>query len=236
MKIIHQVLDTNSLKLLFVAATATEGRVYESVTRMRTSSGTNSFNTCEPELLITGIGAVATAWALTSRLRSGKRPSMVINLGIAGSYRNDIGIGEVVIPVTDLFADSGIDTPGGLMTLSEAGLQNPDQHPFTGDRIIAAGSHVTAAAEKFRSVNAVTVNAATGSEERIRLITGKFNPDIETMEGAAFFYVCRMERIPFLALRAVSNRVEPRDRNKWDIPLALANLEEGLPELIKLLC
>ena len=52
------------------------------------------------------------------------------------------------------------------------------------------------------------------------------------MEGATFFYICSREKIPFLALRAISNRVELRNRNKWNIPLALDNLSEKLNEVI----
>jgi futalosine hydrolase len=52
------------------------------------------------------------------------------------------------------------------------------------------------------------------------------------MEGASFFYVCTLEKIPFLSLRAISNRIESRKRNKWNIPLALHNLTEKLKEVI----
>jgi futalosine hydrolase len=55
------------------------------------------------------------------------------------------------------------------------------------------------------------------------------------MEGATFFYICRGEKIPFLAIRAVSNYVEPRNRGKWNIPLALGNLAEKLAELFLIL-
>ena len=55
------------------------------------------------------------------------------------------------------------------------------------------------------------------------------------MEGAAFFYICSGEKIPFLALRSISNRVEPRNKNNWNIPLALDNLSEKLKEIILLL-
>ena len=60
----------------------------------------------------------------------------------------------------------------------------------------------------------------------------KYNPDIETMEGATFFYICSRENIPFLALRAISNRVEPRNKEKWNIQLALDNLSEKLKEVL----
>jgi futalosine hydrolase len=44
------------------------------------------------------------------------------------------------------------------------------------------------------------------------------------MEGAAVFYVCLLEKIPFLEIRAISNYVDIRDTEKWDIPTATDNL------------
>ena len=56
---------------------------------------------------------------------------------------------------------------------------------------------------------------------------------IENMEGAAFFYVSLMKRIPFLSIRAVSNYVESRDTSKWDIKLAVNRLRDETLELLK---
>jgi len=67
-----------------------------------------------------------------------------------------------------------------------------------------------------------------GNNSSIQETFVKFHPDIETMEGAAFFYVCAMERVPCLQLRAISNRVERRNRGAWKIDLALANLSLGV--------
>jgi futalosine hydrolase len=52
------------------------------------------------------------------------------------------------------------------------------------------------------------------------------------MEGATFFYICSRENIPFLAVRAISNKVELRNKNKWNIPLALNNLSEKLVDVL----
>ena len=84
-------------------------------------------------------------------------------------------------------------------------------------------------------VNAVTVNTISGTEESIARIRNKFNPDIETMEGASFFYICAVEKIPFLAVRSVSNYVEPGSRSSWNIPLAVDNLALKVHELLMLL-
>jgi len=88
---------------------------------------------------------------------------------------------------------------------------------------------------KLKQVKAITVNTSSGSEVTIERLRGKYNPDIETMEGATFFYICSKEKIPFLAIRSISNRVEPRNKDKWNIPLALNNLSEKLIDFFLML-
>ena len=51
------------------------------------------------------------------------------------------------------------------------------------------------------------------------------------MEGAAFFQVCEKFNIPCLQIRSVSNKVEKRDLQKWDIDLAVKNLNEEVEKL-----
>jgi futalosine hydrolase len=48
------------------------------------------------------------------------------------------------------------------------------------------------------------------------------------MEGAAFFYACLAAKVPFVEIRSISNRMEPRNRDAWDLPLAVRNLNEVL--------
>ncbi len=128
-----------------------------------------------------------------------------------------------------------IETSDDFHTLAEAGLQDPDIFPFKDGRIIAENSYVTLASHHFKTVSAITVNSASGSQPTIDRLVKKYNPGIETMEGATFFYICSGENIPFLALRSVSNRVEPRNKSKWNIPLALNNLSEKIKEMFLLL-
>ena len=73
------------------------------------------------------------------------------------------------------------------------------------------------------------------SKGTIQRLIKKFNPGIETMEGATFFYICHREDVPFLALRSISNRVEPGNRKKWDIQLAINNLSEKLKDILLML-
>jgi futalosine hydrolase len=221
-----------SLRIVIVTATSSEADILKMTPGMRIQPEGFKFEGIEIIPLVTGVGSVATAWALTRNFSSGLKPDLAINVGIAGSFRDDILTGEVVVPVSDCFADAGIETKSGFLTLAEAGLTDPDAFPFRSGRIFSENRFVSRAIKLLRPVNAVTVNTATGSESNIKAISERYNPDIETMEGAAFFYVCSKENIPFFAIRAVSNKVEPRNREKWDIPLALNNLSEKLGEVL----
>ena len=42
-----------------------------------------------------------------------------------------------------------------------------------------------------------------------------------------------MSGAEWLAVRAVSNMVGPRNLNKWDIPLALEKLQEAMTDILK---
>jgi futalosine hydrolase len=224
-----------SPSILIVAATREEAEVVNRIADTKAGSGTMSFMGKELNVLVTGVGSVATAWSMTKMISSGVRPDIAINIGIAGSFREEIRIGSVVLPVSDCFADAGIDSGKGFLTLSEAGLQDPQRFPFSKGRLNADNRYVNMISGAFPAVNAITVNTASGSDDRIRNLEAKFNPDIETMEGAAFFYVCKMEGIPFIALRGISNRVEIRNKDNWDINLALKSLSEGLKETLILI-
>ena len=222
------------LRILFVTATTAEAEILNLIPGIKSTPEGISFRNHEISTLVTGVGSIATAWAMTKRFSSGFKPDLAINAGIAGSFRDDLPAGEVVIPASDCFADAGIDTGKGFLTLAEAGLEDPDQYPFRGGRIIAENKYFKKATGLLKPVKAITVNTSTGSTETIERLVSKYNPDIETMEGATFFYICSREEIPFLALRSISNRVEPRNREKWDIRLALNKLQIQLKEVLLL--
>lgn len=221
-----------NLKVLIVTATSDEAdsvRNIEGIVHLKEGFGIGG---CIVQLLVAGVGSVSTAWAMKQWISMHSPPDLALNAGIAGSYSDNIVPGDVVMPVYDCFADLGVETPDGYLTLSEAGLSDPDRFPFSAGWIISANRFTDTAVNYFKPVRAITVNTGTGTEATIKRLSEKYNPDIETMEGASFFYICAMEKIPFLSLRAISNKVEPRNPKKWDIPLALDKLSSGLKELL----
>jgi futalosine hydrolase len=221
-----------SFKILYVSATSSEAEALKMIRGLIAEQGEYRISNTTLTLLVAGVGSMSTSWAMTKWLSSNPKPDLVINAGIAGSFKEEFSIGDVVLPVTDRFADSGIEDGENYLTLFEAGLANAEEFPFRSGIIHADPCYSTRISNLVRPVNAITVNTATGSEATKNRLLMKFNPDIETMEGATFFYICSREKIPFLALRAVSNMVEPRNKAKWNIPFAIERLSEKLGEII----
>lgn len=218
-------------RILYVTATVSEADTLKIISEKIKLTPDFSEN-IELVSLVTGVGAVPTAWKLNQWIAKYGKPDLAINAGIAGSFNQSIMKGDVVMPVVDCFADYGVEDGEEFFTLFEAGLAEPDKFPFRNGMLYAENSYVEKTRKIIRSVSSVTVNTSTGSEISRNKLMKKFNPDIETMEGATFFYICSLENIPFLALRSISNMVEARNKDNWNIKLALGNLSDKLVDVI----
>jgi futalosine hydrolase len=74
------------------------------------------------------------------------------------------------------------------------------------------------------AVRGITVNTVHGNEQSIAHAVRRFDPQVESMEGAAFMYASQTSGVAFAQVRAVSNMVERRDRRAWKMPEAVAAL------------
>jgi futalosine hydrolase len=83
-----------------------------------------------------------------------------------------------------------------------------------------------------KQATAITVNTVHGNEPSIKKLADRLQPQLESMEGAAFFYACRQADVPCLQIRAVSNYVEKRNRDAWRIELAIKNLNSFAAEFL----
>ena len=219
-------MDINLKDILIVVAHSSEA---DAVKKAIAAAG------CGCELLVTGVGGAAMSWALQKRFSQGPMPRLTVNAGIAGSYSDTLRPGDVVIPVSDCFADMGVDDNGTFVSLFRANLADPDGWPFTGGRILCRNRWTEAACTIYPAVSAATVNMVSGSLPVIRRIRREWNPDIETMEGAWFAYTCSMHKSDYLSVRAVSNIVEPRNLKNWKIPLALEKMESAVTAILNIL-
>jgi futalosine hydrolase len=203
------------MRVLVVAATSFEVESLKS----KVESQDFGLRTLDLELLITGVGMVATAFALGKHLAT-HQYDLAINLGIAGSFDRNIALGEVVEVVQDHFSELGAEDDEGFLTIDDLGF---------GEGIFKSTANHTS----LKQVKAITVNTVHGNETNIQNIANRLNPQLESMEGAAFFYSCQQAGIPCLQIRAVSNYVEKRNRDAWQIGLAIKNLNSFAIDLLK---
>ena len=136
--------------------------------------------------------------------------------------------------IRDRFADLGSESSGDFITgenLPFTGLALP---PF--DRGWLEPETVfpefTGSLTEAFAITSDTIHTDPASVNRLRVL---FQPGIETMEGAAFFYTAMMLGVPCLQVRAVSNRVAPRKKAGWDLETAVANLCSYVAEHLHLL-
>lgn len=183
-------------------------------------SGTE-YSHIEPYLHVTGVGMVNTALHLT-RLLTDAHFDLAINIGIAGSFDPGIVMGDVVQVAEDRIAWFGAEDRNGFLPAEEMGLCPREE-------VILPATYAVKGLAKVRGI---TVNMAHGSAASIRRAMERYGPQVESMEGAAFFRACLHFGVPAMQVRAISNRVEPRDRNAWDIPLALNNLTAQVLQLL----
>ncbi len=213
------------MKIGIVAATTFEIRpALDFINQLPASSGKQLVP------LITGVGSMAATHFITSALCRSPFDFM-LQAGIGGSFSEQLPLAEVVLVQEEMLGDLGVEEEG-FRDVFDMGFANPDGFPFTRKKLInphlADWNHL-----HLRSAKAITVNEVTSRPPRLEVLRRKYNPDIETMEGAAFHYVCLQQQVPFLQIRSVSNFAGERDKSKWNIPGSLSSLNRHLIQIIQ---
>lgn len=182
------------------------------------------------DILITGIGLSQTAFSLGLYLASHK-PDLLVQGGIAGTYIDRFELGSVVQVVSERFGDFGVEeADGSFLDWTDMGWD--DGFPS----LVLNGSFHNpkgAQSEFLPKAKGLSVQKVHGTAARIAATLTKYpDAEVETMEGAAFFSACLQTKQNFLEIRAISNKVETRNKALWDIPLALKNLTTCLEDLL----
>ena len=178
-----------------------------------------------------GVGMLANAVSL-SRLVFEERPDLIIQVGIAGCFDTTVTLGEVLVIKEEILGNTGVEEEGRWKDIFDLKLEKPGYPPFERKRL--PNHHL----EKYNllklpEVAAITVNEVSTNAQRIQQLVKKYNPVLESMEGAALHYVCREMNIPFLQMRSVSNYIGERDKTKWEIGKAINNLNNSVIEYIE---
>ena len=183
------------------------------------------------DILITGVGTPATIYHLQKKLHQVDY-DFVIQAGIAGAFSNELSLGETVLIKQDTFGDLGAEEKRVFTTFFTSGLINANQFPFA-DSWLINKSEGLLKHSTLKWTKAVTINKVSDSFLQKLQMVDAFDPQIESMEGAALHYVCLQEEIPFVQIRTVSNYVGERDKSKWKMREAIENLNTELTKLIK---
>ena len=79
----------------------------------------------------------------------------------------------------------------------------------------------------------ITVQECSGQQILGEERAARFDAICENMEGAAAAHLCCLYGLPFMEVRAISNKVEDRDRSGWDLPLACGRAQEAAVFLLQ---
>jgi len=167
-------------------------------------------------VLITGVGMINTAIGLTKELNNNDY-DLVINIGIAGCFSNEIKIGDVVEVIEDCFSEIGFEDGEFFSEFSDFDIKM---------------KYKVKGKTSLRKVKGITVNTVHGNTNSVHNIIERLHPDIESMEGATVFKVCEEMEVSCIQIRSISNKVEKRNKKNWNLDLAISNLNLEVEEII----
>ncbi len=196
-------------------------------------------------LLETGLGAVNTAQALTAALQT-CRPDLVLQIGVGGAYlASDLNIGDLALATDETYGDLGLLTPDGWQPAEAIGIpilrKDRDYYNrFDLDPGLVARAEIAIGQTEWdenpptlRSGPFVTVQQCSGLAARGNELAARFGGLCENMEGAAAAHLCALYTVPFLELRGISNRVEDRNLDAWNLPLAAGHAQQAARALVE---
>lgn len=196
-------------------------------------------------LLHSGIGKINAASAVTALLET-IEPDVVIAIGCGGAYP-DSGLvaGDLALATEEILADEGVVTAQGFVDFATLGFPLLEhggpvmEQRFPADpQLLAAAQPLLAAAAsaagaKLAAGPLVTVSTCSGTDQAAQAMARRSGGICENMEGAAVAQICRLYEVPFLELRGISNRVENRNLDCWDLPAAARIAQRALMAYLK---
>jgi futalosine hydrolase len=188
-----------------------------------------SENITNIDILITGVGLLSATYQITKAV-SRKRPQLILQAGIAGTFDSNLQLGSVVLVESETIGDLGVMEQGMFRSVFDMKLVQENDTPWSHGRLLNASEILNQS--KLQKVRSVSINEITTLPSRIEHYKTSLGATVESMEGAALHYVGLMENIPFLQVRSLSNFVGERDKSKWHIKEAIENLNKELIQII----
>lgn len=182
-------------------------------------------------ICITGIGCLATCYNLTKQIKQ-KSFDLVLQAGIAGAFSESIRLNQVFRVHRDRQVDLGAEHDATYHDALQLGWKTFAQPPFLKDGWLPDWADPIEGMEHLSQAKAISVNTVTGNASSRNRWESLYHPDLESMEGAAFHYICLQESQPFAQIRSVSNYVGERDKKLWDLKGAIETLNQFLIQFV----
>ena len=157
-------------------------------------------------VVVCGIGPIEAALA-TARALAADRPDAVLQIGIAGAQT--LPHGSLALGSESVYCDV-LDPQARIPRVERL---EPDRTLLAAARRALPEAHVLPIATTGR------VGAGAACE-------------VEAMEGFGVLRAAALAGVPALEVRAVSNPVAERDRDRWDVAAAVDALRIALPKLL----
>jgi futalosine hydrolase len=193
--------------------------------------------------VVGGLGAVNTAHALTCVLQA-RGPALVLQVGVGGAYPGGLAIGDLALAASEHYGDLGVRTAEGWQPADKIGIPvlelDGDRYyndfPLDAELAARAAAILRHSAELGSGIGIgpfLTVQECTGLTSLAEERAARQGAICENMEGAAAAHLCRLYGVSFLEVRGISNLVEDRRREAWDLAGAARRAQQAVLALLQ---
>ncbi|RLG35467.1 futalosine hydrolase [Methanosarcinales archaeon] len=192
---------------------------------------------------ISGVGKVNTAYALTLLFEAYPETETVILSGCGGAYSGSGGaIGDVMIATEEIYADEGVLIEEEWLSMEDIGiplLEKGDKHYFNNfvmkEEVLERVRSITDEIHHPEIIYGrfLTISTCSGSSKRGSRLYERFGAICENMEGAAAAHIAAIYDVDLIEVRGVSNLVEDRVFENWDIRAAVKNCSEVVLAILR---
>ncbi|SHJ13134.1 methylthioadenosine nucleosidase /adenosylhomocysteine nucleosidase [Geosporobacter subterraneus DSM 17957] len=159
-------------------------------------------------LVRSGIGKVNAA-ICAQILISNFQVSAIINTGVAGAVHDDLSVGDIVVSSDVIEHDFDVTGFGGYKL---GQIPRMDEYIFQADKTIV---EIAMNASKKENKNHKTVvgrilsgDVFVASREKKDFLWREFQGYCTEMEGAAIGHTCHLNQVPFVIIRAMSDKAD----------------------------
>jgi len=196
-------------------------------------------------LCVSGMGKVNAAHGATLLLTQFK-PEALLVFGIGGAYPSSgAHIGDIALAKEEIAGDEGVLTRDGFKDAEYIGIPllktatsvMYSTYPASENLMKRSLKSLLARQDGGRGAihvgSFITLSTCTGTTARARELEERHHGLCENMEGAAAAQVAELHGIPWLEVRGISNLVEDRDLEKWDIPRAAQAVQQAVLHIVE---